>query len=126
MMKMDCLRRSLVSDRWHGRSASRWAPLAGCGESNPLASKTLYPVKGKVTLPDGKPLTAGKARLQGTKIPITNAVPIGSDGTFSRMPRKGCPRGNTRSGSRSAIRVPRRRGRASRSPGKYLDEDTST
>ena len=67
--------------------------MVGCGEANPLASATLYPVKGKVTLPDGKPLTAGKVIFVGTKTTVTNTAPLGSDGTFTRDAKEGLPEG---------------------------------
>lgn len=53
--------------------------LTGC-ESNPLSGKTLYPVKGKVLLADGKPLTSGQVIFVG---PITNTATIQSDGGFA-------------------------------------------
>jgi hypothetical protein len=56
--------------------------LGGCSESNPLASATLYPVKGRVVLPDGKPLTAGKVVFVAAKTTVTSTAIIDSDGTF--------------------------------------------
>ena len=48
--------------------------LAGCGESNPLSGARVYPVKGKVTLPDGKPLGSGKVVFVATKSTITSSA----------------------------------------------------
>jgi hypothetical protein len=56
--------------------------LAGC-ESNPVVSLTLYPVKGRVLLPDGKPLSTGRIVFVGGKSAITSGpAAIESDGTF--------------------------------------------
>ena len=53
-----------------------------------------YPVKGKVTLPDGKP-PRGECRLLGT---VTVTAPTESDGTFAfKGDTPGCRPGNTRS-----------------------------
>jgi hypothetical protein len=57
--------------------------LAGCDRSNPLASATLYPVKGKVVLPDGKPLTSGRIVFAATKSTVTAPAPIEKDGSFT-------------------------------------------
>ncbi len=56
---------------------------AGCGEHNPLSGMTLYPVKGKVLLADGKPLTSGQVIFVATKSTITSTANIESDGGFS-------------------------------------------
>jgi hypothetical protein len=56
--------------------------VPGC-ESNPLQGLTLYPAKGKVLLPDGKPLTTGQVIFVATKSTITHAATIESDGSFS-------------------------------------------
>jgi hypothetical protein len=55
---------------------------AGCGEGNPLSGQTLYPVKGKVLLPDGKPLTSGQVVFLATTSTITGTANIESDGGF--------------------------------------------
>ncbi len=57
--------------------------VAGCEGGNPLSGATLYPVKGKVLLPDGKPLTSGQVIFVATKSTITNSANIESDGGFS-------------------------------------------
>jgi hypothetical protein len=99
--------------------------LVGCGEGNPLASATLYPVKGKVTLPDGKPLTAGSVIFAGTKVSVTNSAPIGSDGTFSRAAKEGLPEGEYK------VRIEAVNTGAAKKKAtfpfsmKYLDEDAS-
>jgi hypothetical protein len=55
----------------------------GCGESNPLAGQTLHPVKGKVLLPNGKPLNSGQVVFHATKSTITSTANIESDGGFT-------------------------------------------
>ena len=52
-------------------------------ESNPLSGVKSYPVKGKVLLPGGKPLTGGEVVFVATKSTITSTTEIGSDGTFT-------------------------------------------
>jgi hypothetical protein len=55
--------------------------IGGC-ESNPIASAKLYPVKGNVMLPDGKPLTSGRVVFVASKSTITSTATIESDGSF--------------------------------------------
>jgi hypothetical protein len=56
--------------------------LSGC-ESNPLKSMKFYPVKGKVLLADGKPLTAGRIVFVAKGSSLTSPSTIESDGTFN-------------------------------------------
>ena len=56
--------------------------VAGCSEGNPLSSAKFYPVRGKVLLADGKPLTTGSVVFVGSKSMVTSTAPIGSDGSF--------------------------------------------
>jgi hypothetical protein len=56
--------------------------VAGC-ESNPLSGAKLHQVKGKVLLPDGKPLTGGQVTFVGAKSGVTNSAPIDSSGNFA-------------------------------------------
>jgi hypothetical protein len=56
---------------------------AGCTESNPLSGLKLYPVKGKVMLSDGKPLTSGRVVFVATKSTITSTADIEGDGAFA-------------------------------------------
>ena len=53
----------------------------GC-EKNPLASVTLYSVKGKVLLADGKPLSSGRVIFVGNESMISSTANIESDGSF--------------------------------------------
>jgi hypothetical protein len=57
--------------------------VAGCGESNPLSGLKLYPVKGKVLLADGKPVTAAQIVFVARKSSLSFTSPIESDGTFT-------------------------------------------
>jgi hypothetical protein len=57
--------------------------LAGCGETDPLKGLTLYPVKGRVLLADGKPLSSGNIVFVATKSTITSTTAIGPDGGFA-------------------------------------------
>ena len=54
--------------------------VTGCGESQ--GTSKLYPVKGKVLLADGKPLTTGRVVFVSTKPSITSVANIESDGGF--------------------------------------------
>ena len=55
--------------------------VTGCGESQ--GTSKLYPVKGKVLLADGKPLTSGRVAFVSTKPSITAVANIESDGGFA-------------------------------------------
>ena len=58
--------------------------LSGCGAGGSLTSATAYPVKGKVLLASGKPLTAGKVIfLPKSGSGMASIGEIGADGTFS-------------------------------------------
>jgi hypothetical protein len=108
--------------------------LAGC-ESNPMASLTLYPVKGRVLLPDGKPLTSGRIVFVAAKSTVTSTATIESDGSFvvKGSTGDGLPEGDYRvrlevdeSKLRPAAGKP---GQAMPTalpfPAKYADEDSS-
>jgi hypothetical protein len=56
--------------------------LGGCS-GNPLNSMRVYPVKGKVLLSDGKPVTACKIVFIGKKSGLTSPSPVESDGSFT-------------------------------------------
>ncbi len=106
--------------------------IAGCGESSAL-TQPFYPVKGKVVLADGKPLTTGSVLFVGVTTNISIAASIGSDGAFEFTGDKpGLPVGEYR----VAIGLEGRQGtqaKSSRSrpkenipfPAKYLDDDAS-
>jgi hypothetical protein len=67
---------------WHSTVAVMLV-AAGCGggSGSPFAGPR-YPVKGKVMLVDGKPLTAGRIFFAATEPPTSAVADIGSDGTF--------------------------------------------
>jgi hypothetical protein len=105
--------------------------MAGC-ESNSLSGKTLYPVKGKVLLPDGKPLTSGQVVFVATKSTITNTANIEGDGgfAFKGAGSEGLPEGEYKiriEGGSSAVVVKGRGAAQGKLPfdGKFADEDTS-
>jgi len=68
--------------------------FGGCS-SDAISDLTVYPVRGKVLLADGKPLTAGLVVFVSTEIPVEFAGPIGPDGSFSIMngKKEGAPKG---------------------------------
>lgn len=105
------------------------AAAAGCGENNPLKGLMVYPVKGKVTLPDGKPLTSGTITFVATKSTITSSTNIETDGSFTfkgGAGGDGLPEGDYKvrldvvssSGQKTKKGTPP-------FPSKYLDEDGS-
>jgi len=105
------------------------AGLAGCGGGNPTDRMNFYPVKGKVLLPDGKPLTSGKVVFVATEFSLMSPSDIGSDGTFELKGQKdGLPEGEYRvridpggasggAGTHRKVALP--------FAGKYTDEDAS-
>ena len=85
----------LGGDGRHGRSRSPWRrSLAGLRrrqQGRPNAG-VFYPVKGKVTLPDGKPLASAKVVFVG---PVTATTTTQSDGTFTfKGTKDGLPAGD--------------------------------
>jgi hypothetical protein len=97
--------------------------LAGCGGRSP-ASGPFYPVKGKVTLPDGKPPTGVRVVFSG---PVVAGAPIESDGSFTIKSgdKDGLPEGDYS----VRLEVLETKGSTKKPvlsfPGKYLDEDAS-
>ncbi len=105
----------------------------GCGESNPLGGQTFYPVKGKVLLADGKPLTSGQVIFVATKSTITSTANIESDGgfTFKAAAGDGLPAGEYKVRIEAGSSGPAVKG-AGGAPkaklpfdGKFTDEDLS-
>jgi hypothetical protein len=98
------------------------AALVGCGGGRPNVGAT-YPVKGKVTLPDGKPPPKVNVVFSG---PVTASATTESDGTFAfKGDNAGLPAGDYK----VRLEVAESKGSTKRPvlpfPGKYLDEDTS-
>src|SRR5436309_14578145 len=56
--------------------------IAGCGDPNAAGSLKVYPVKGQVLLPDGKPLTSGHVVLVSNEKALEFSGEVGSDGHF--------------------------------------------
>jgi hypothetical protein len=97
--------------------------LAGCGGPS-AASGPFYPVKGKVTLPDGKPLAGVKVVFRG---PVVAGAATESDGSFTIKSgdKDGLPEGDYS----VRLEVLETKGSVKKAvlpfPGKYLDEDSS-
>ena len=99
------------------------ALVAGCGGEKIPNVGSLYPVKGKVTLPDGKPLPNVKVLFSG---PVTSNANTESDGTFALKDEgTGLPAGDYK----VSLQVAESKGAPKRPtlpfPPRYLDEDTS-
>ncbi len=126
MNEMDCMSRSFARRRlaW-AIVATMLVALAGCGEKNPLANATLYPFKGKVTLPDGKPLNAGSVVFEGAKTTVRTTTPVGSDGTFRRDAKDGLPEGEYKVHIEVGDTAPAKKRATLPFATKYLDEDSS-
>jgi hypothetical protein len=73
------------------------ALLVGCSDNSGAAKIPVYPVKGKVLLPDDKPLTSGSVEFVGAKGVMASVMgKLGSDGAFtlgSPETREGAPAG---------------------------------
>jgi hypothetical protein len=104
-------------------SAVMAAMLGGCGENYRGKLGSSYPVKGKVTLPDGKPLPQVKVIFSG---PVTNGVVTESDGTFAF---KGDGAGLAAGDYQVHLEITESKGSLRRQtlpfPKRYLDEDAS-
>jgi len=94
--------------------------ICGCG-GNPLIAARVYPVTGKVLLPDGNPLTSGNVVFVATKSTVSSLAKIENDGSFTL---NGLPEGE--------YKVRLEVGESSHAkkgslpfPSKYLDEDGS-
>jgi hypothetical protein len=101
----------------------------GCGLGG-LAGSNDYPVKGKVTLADGKPLISGRVIFVSDETALSHGGTIAPDGSFElkQGSREGAPAGNYK------VRVeieeshlPKARKNSSNLPfpARYLDEDAS-
>jgi hypothetical protein len=107
---------------------------SGCGERTAL-NEPFFPVKGKISMADGKPLASGNVMFTANKSGLVSSAPIGADGTFElKGTRDGLPQGEYRvwiePGAVSSVQAkkPSKRARSKISvpfPEKYLDEDVS-
>ncbi|GAC1467195.1 MAG: hypothetical protein NVSMB9_08550 [Isosphaeraceae bacterium] len=59
------------------------ACFAGCGETDTVQKKAVYPVKGSVILPDGKPLTMGRVVFVPKDGLENSTATLGANGSFS-------------------------------------------
>ena len=104
-------------------------PLVGCGEPDTIdaaRTMTFYPVKGKVTLPDGKPFASGKVIFVGTKSGVTNAATTEGDGTFTiKGTKDGLPEGPYKVRIEVGDAGPAKKKGTLPFATKYLDEDAS-
>ncbi len=125
MNEMDCTSRSSARRLAWALGAMMAVALAGCGEKNLLDSATLYPFKGKVTLPDGKPLSAGSIIFEGAKTTVRTTTSLGSDGTFSRDAKQGLPEGEYKVHLEVGETGPAKKRATLPFASKYLDEDGS-
>jgi len=104
--------------------------LAGCRKSDSLPVLQVYEVKGKVLLPDGKPLTGGWIYFvaKGGDLPVTPSGVIGSDGTFSLLTGgsgEGAPPGDYKIRVEAPQLRTSQKSRKQPFPFKYTDEDSS-
>jgi len=104
--------------------------LGGCGDPS-TAAGPLYPVKGKVLLADGKPLTTGRVEFLPVKGGMPAAGDIGSDGSFSLKTgdgREGAPAGDYRVRIEPKTLAAKKQGKPASFPfpAKYVDEDGYT
>ncbi len=107
------------------------AGITGCSGSNSLPSLTVYEVKGKVVLADGKPLPGGIISfVPKGELPVTPSSVIGPDGTFSLVTGgsgEGAPEGQYK----IRVEAPEFQQADGKSrkrpliPPKYTDEDSS-
>jgi hypothetical protein len=109
------------------------AALQGCGEPAGVAAEPHFPVKGKVTLPDGKPLAAGKVVFVSSKA-LEFFGTVESDGAYTmKTPAaEGLPEGSYKIRLEvDESKLPPAQGRPSAKrgklpfPAKYSDELTS-
>jgi hypothetical protein len=105
----------------------------GCSDPDPVGSATLYPVRGKVLLGDGKPLTSGRVALVSPEKGMEFTGPIGAEGNFSLSHggKEGIPEGkylvriDPEASGGIARGKPTKRSGALPFPEKYADETTS-
>jgi hypothetical protein len=118
--------------RWRGPAwavaTALAALLAGCGDDNKAPNLgSNYPVTGKVTLPDGKPLASTNVIFLG---PVTATTTTQGDGTFTfKAAKEGAKDGLPAGDYKIKLDVAESKGTAKHPslpfPAKYLDEDAS-
>ncbi len=108
--------------------------FGGCSASDAVGNLTVYPVKGKVLLADGKPLTTGRVAFVSPEKGLEFSGPIGPDGSFSIRygEKEGAPEGkyiiriDPEAAKGLAKGKPKKRSAAFPFPEKYTDETTSS
>jgi len=107
--------------------------FGGCS-SDAIGNWTVYPVRGKVLLADGKPLTAGRVTFMSPEKALEFSGPIGPDGSFSIMygEKEGAPEGKyvVRIDPELPKGLTKGRSKSKKQPAlpfskKYMDESTS-
>jgi hypothetical protein len=95
----------------------------GCSDRSRLSGLTFYPVKGKLTLPDGKTMPGLKVNFWG---PTNDSATTESDGTFAFTGRKeGLPAGDYKVSLEIAYTAKASKNATLPFPSRYLDEDFS-
>jgi hypothetical protein len=105
------------------------AVSGGCG-SGTFGSPSDYPVKGKILLADGKPLTSGRVIFVSDQTALSYGGTVTSDGGFElkQGSRVGAPAGNYKVRIEvDETTLPKGRSRSPHLPfpSRYLDEDVS-
>jgi hypothetical protein len=116
-----------------GMGAAAVAGIGGCSDVDPISNAALTPVKGKVLLGDGKPLSSGRVAFVSPEKGMEFTGPVGADGSFSLShgEKEGIPEGKyivriDPEASRGAAKdKPTKRSGALPFPEKYADETTS-
>jgi hypothetical protein len=129
----DAVRRPSRRFPWLGLILA--AGVAGCGNNDAPKKVQVYPVKGQVLLPDGKPLKAGRVVFVSKDGLSSSTGKLSEDGTFTLTTGEsgeGAPAGDYKvriepdEATLPKSTSPRPNPRGSLPfPGKYTDEDAS-
>jgi hypothetical protein len=115
---------------WSSLLVAVWAgSMTGCSSSQALPVLTVYEVKGKVLLADGKPLADGWIYFVAKgDLTVTPSGRIGPDGTFSIVTGgsgEGAPAGDYKIRVESPQYQATQKAKKPLYPFKYTDEDSS-
>jgi hypothetical protein len=106
-----------------------WTSVTGCSNSQALPVLTVYEVKGKVLLADGKPLADGSIYfVPKGDLTVTPSGRIGTDGSFSIVTGgsgEGAPAGDYKIRVESPLSQATQKAKKPLYPFKYTDEDSS-
>jgi hypothetical protein len=117
--------------KWYCGSlvVAMWAGVTGCSNSQALPVLTVYEVKGKVLLADGKPLADGWIYfVPKGDLTVTPSGRIGADGVFSIVTGgsgEGAPAGDYKIRIESPLYQATQKAKKPLYPFKYTDEDSS-